>query len=165
LDLTESLKYALAVGTIEPRKNLSLLLQLWKKNDVNFAEIENLIIVGKYGWKSRALRKQLNDPTSDLLWIDSCCDGALRLYYERAKMFVNLSFNEGFDMPSHEAALIFRLPLILSNIPVHREFFSDAIYLDPKSGELISLPADSESRPDELSEFKDFLSSAVTSID
>jgi glycosyltransferase involved in cell wall biosynthesis len=120
--------YFISVGTIEPRKNYHFLVENW----LRFREIDqasySLLIVGKKGWKSkkivRTLRKFQSRASSNLIWIDTCCDGSLSKLYKEARAFISTSFDEGFNLPALEARSLYSLPLVLSEIPVHREFHS-----------------------------------------
>ena len=48
--------------------------------------------------------------------------------FDRARALISLSFSEGFDMPAAEGA-IRGTPLVLSDIPVHRDLFGDRALL------------------------------------
>ena len=115
--------FFLSVGTIEPRKNYRYLIR-----EVLATEDLRLIIVGKYGWKQKFLKTQLDKGIERILWVKDCCDGALEKLYSNSLGFINASLNEGFDIPSMEACQT-GASLILSDIPVHREIHGDhAIY-------------------------------------
>lgn len=53
----------------------------------------------------------------------------LNAFHRGSKAFISLSRFEGFNIPAAEAA-IHGSPLILSDIPVHRELFADACHID-----------------------------------
>ena len=118
--LNLSSEYFLMVGTIEPRKNYSFITEVFKGNP----HLPKLIVVGRKGWKSkkdvRSLQKHEN-----IQWLDSVCDGSLLHFYLHAKAFISTSLNEGFNLPAAEAYL-YNVPLILSDIPIHREFYPEA---------------------------------------
>jgi glycosyltransferase involved in cell wall biosynthesis len=111
--------FLIAVGTIEPRKQYDLLVRIWKEEN-RF----NLIIVGRKGWKCRKIISQIKSSRNNVRWIEDCCDGALNSMYSRASAFISTSLSEGFNMPAQESRELYQLPLILSNIPVHRELHS-----------------------------------------
>ncbi|MEL6667455.1 MAG: glycosyltransferase family 1 protein [Bacteroidota bacterium] len=52
-------RYFLFVGTIEPRKNLSVLLAGYEQFRTSFSEAIDLVVVGQKGWKSEEFYKQL----------------------------------------------------------------------------------------------------------
>ncbi len=49
----EGVHYILALGTIEPRKNLEFLLEVWKRLRLQVGEDVKLVIAGKEGWGKR----------------------------------------------------------------------------------------------------------------
>ena len=112
----------LAVGTIEPRKNYDLLAEFWKLSWCSIPGIKRLVVIGAPGWKSDKTQKLLRQlGNQNLIWLKNCCDGALCYFYQNSRFFVSSSLDEGFNLPALEARLNFGLPVILSDIPVHRE--------------------------------------------
>jgi alpha-1,2-rhamnosyltransferase len=112
----------LSVGTIEPRKNHQHLLDafdlLWDKG----LQI-NLCLVGKCGWQysdilSRIKRHKLYRKNL-FLWND-LNDNELSYCYQHSRMLLFASHAEGFGLPIIEG-LQFGLPVLASDIPVHRE--------------------------------------------
>jgi glycosyltransferase involved in cell wall biosynthesis len=129
-------QYFLAVGTIEPRKGFDVLAKNWNSFYVESAKI--LVIVGKKGWKSTKIVKRLRDAskTGAVVWLENVCDGSLSIFYEQATAFISSSLDEGFNLPALEARANYSLPLILSDIPVHRELHSDSAYFYSSVAEL-----------------------------
>jgi glycosyltransferase involved in cell wall biosynthesis len=122
--------YLIAVGTIEPRKNYSRLVRAWK--DVSNSAGNKLIIVGRYGWKAKKIHKKLKT-TENLIYIDDACDYAVNQLLLKSKAFISCSLDEGFDFPSVDAALLGK-PVLLSDIPVHRELHGEAaIFFNPNN--------------------------------
>lgn len=115
--------YALAIGTIEPRKNYRGLSNEWTKQ--RLAEFD-LIIVGNHGWKQS--RYGLSSQKVKLY--GKVCDAGLNQLYSSAKIFVSASLDEGFDIPYHEARS-YGLPLLVSNIPVHGCYPEESFAFDP----------------------------------
>lgn len=126
--------YVLAVGTIEPRKNLDGLVEAFAR--VVRARPTILAIVGRQGWDRR-----LQVPTSvagAVRFLGAVTDLELRALYTGASCFVFPSFYEGFGIPLLEA-MACGAPCVASNIDALREVGGDAaIYADPR-------------RPDDLS--------------
>lgn len=126
-------EYFLAVGTLEPRKNLQLLLhvfdQLWKERK---GDMPQLVLVGGGGWKNRALRETLEGisaPVTPLGYVD---DNDLPALYSGARALIFPSLYEGFGMPVRES-LACGTPVIASNIPEIREAggVHGVTYVDP----------------------------------
>jgi glycosyltransferase involved in cell wall biosynthesis len=120
--------YILAVGTIEPRKNYAFLLKSWRLYKAqNCSDNRKLIIVGKYGWKSRKVKKLLLSGQDDVIWLRQICDEGLRRLYVSMECFISVSKNEGFNLPVAES-LSLGHPIILSRIPVHEELYRKQAY-------------------------------------
>ena len=120
---TETIKYFISVGTVEPRKNYPFALSAWKEFSSRKDSRYKLIIVGRPGWKTKALQAEMSQSAvSQVIWFSDCCDGALEDLYKNAEALISFSLAEGFDLPPMEARQRFQKPLILSDIPVHREF-------------------------------------------
>jgi glycosyltransferase involved in cell wall biosynthesis len=130
-------RYVLNVNTIEPRKNIQFLIRNWMR--LGFKEEENLhlVIVGKMGWKiPNHLKQILKVKNSDFTYIGRVCDGSLHHLYTGAMGYVSASLNEGFNIPVEQARL-YSLPLLISDIPVHRELYSNGttIFFNPANDE------------------------------
>ena len=135
---TEAVKAArqrltfLMVGILEPRKGhaqtLDAIELLWKIGvDVN------LVIVGKNGWRTRALATRLNkhiERNHRLFWVDSANDELLSILYAKSSALIAASYAEGFGLPIVEAAQ-HGLPIIARDIPIFREIAGEyAFYFD-----------------------------------
>ena len=112
----------LNVGTIEPRKNHSYLLDafdlLWREGSK-----ARLCLVGGIGWKCETLIARIrNHPQngSSLFWFGKMGDDGLDYAYRHASSLVISSHAEGFGLPIVEA-LQRGLPVMASDIPVFRE--------------------------------------------
>ena len=114
--------YLLVVGTIEPRKSHSLILEsmelLWEKN-INL----NLCIAGKEGWLVEKLMGKIKKHplrNKRLFFIDSPSDNEIHSLYSNAEGLLFLSVDEGFGLPLVEASH-YGLPIICSDIPIFHE--------------------------------------------
>lgn len=130
-------RYALHVGTLEPRKNLTMLLEAWALWRRWAAEREGpepppLVLCGGYGWKTDALRQAV-DAGVDEGWLHHfgyLADGRVAALYRDATAVVMPSLYEGFGLPLVEA-MAFGVPLVCSDIPVLREVAGDAALFAP----------------------------------
>ncbi len=125
-------EYFLFVGTIEPRKNLSLLLRAFFTLDTSF----NLVIVGKFGWQS-AKDIALLESMFGTAWkkrvkiLDFVKDKELPYLYQGAFSLVFPSLYEGFGLPPLEA-MSWGCPVISTNSSSLPEVCGEsALYFDP----------------------------------
>ncbi len=116
------------LGTIEPRKNHQILLDIWP-------EIEaQLHIIGQRGWQNEAVFKALD--TSPMMGKTvfehpKLSDQALAQRLATARALLFPSFAEGFGYPLIEA-LQMGLPVICADLPCFREIAGDIpTYLPP----------------------------------
>jgi len=97
--------YVLALGTIEPRKNLKRLLQafLELKKDKSFEH--KLVIAGEKGWRYKDFFEELNNPdiAEEVMLTGHIDDNDLPAVYSGASVFVYPSLYEGFGLPPLEA--------------------------------------------------------------
>lgn len=122
--------YVLAVGTIEPRKNHALLLDVWAMAAAADRELPDLLVVGARGWAEPALFDRLAT-TPGVIEVGGVRDGAMVALLAGARALVFPSFAEGFGLPPLEAALL-GVPVIASDLAVIRELLNDyPVYLDP----------------------------------
>ncbi len=112
----------LMVGTLEPRKNHRYVLDAF---DVLWAQgLEvNLCLIGRVGWKTRPLLRRIQRHPKlhhRLYWFDDLNDQELTWCYHHARLLLFPSLAEGFGLPIVEA-LAHDLPVLASDIPIHRE--------------------------------------------
>lgn len=131
--------YLLCVGTIEPRKNHLLLLNLWRDmaERLPAADIPRLMIVGRRGWENEQIVDML-DRCPGLIGhveeVNGCSDRQLQVLLRGARAVLLPSFAEGFGMPVTEA-LSLGTPVICSDLPALREAGGGVPdYLDPLDG-------------------------------
>lgn len=127
--------YFLTVGTIEPRKNHAMLLQVWRSLiDQLGDKMPRLVIVGQPGWSSeRVLSSLKRDPVlrDKVTLISSCSDREMVRLLEGAIALLKPSHAEGFGLPVVEA-LELGTPVIASDIPSFREIGQGIpLLLDP----------------------------------
>jgi glycosyltransferase involved in cell wall biosynthesis len=84
-------EYVLAVGTLEPRKNLTSLVEAAKRNDVE------LRVVGARGWGG------VEVPGNGVHWLGEVSDADLARLYRGALCVAYPSLYEGFGIPVLEA--------------------------------------------------------------
>ena len=97
--------YILYVGTLEPRKNLELLVQGYKRLVTMGKTKEQLVLAGRRGWGYDNLLKEIESPElRNRVHVVGYVDQKdLPLLYGGASLFVYPSFQEGFGFPPLEA--------------------------------------------------------------
>lgn len=124
--------FFLTVGTIEPRKGISVVIDAFETLWANGLNV-GFVIAGKQGWNARALCKRIvTHPEFGrrLFWLQNASDQDLKHLYENAQALIFASFTEGFGLPLIEAAR-HGAPVIASDLPVFREIAGEhANYFD-----------------------------------
>jgi alpha-1,3-rhamnosyl/mannosyltransferase len=97
-------KYLLCLGTIEPRKNLMMLMKAYCSMPRQLREEWPLLLVGNWGWKSEELAEfyQTHARHQGVIWRAYLPDGALAATYCGARALLFPSLYEGFGMPPLE---------------------------------------------------------------
>ncbi|NOQ21863.1 MAG: glycosyltransferase [Candidatus Aegiribacteria sp.] len=114
-------RYIVFAGTIEPRKNISALLDSWEIVNRTHTDLK-LVIAGRWGWGTEALRRKLHQtegvilagPLSETM-LKSCISGAALLVYP--------SLYEGFGLPPLEAASA-GVPSVVTPASALKEIYS-----------------------------------------
>jgi glycosyltransferase involved in cell wall biosynthesis len=131
--------YFLCVGTIEPRKNHLLLLNLWRHmaETLPAASIPRLVIVGRRGWENEQVVDMLERCPAlhgRVEELNACSDRRLNVLLRGARALLLPSFAEGYGMPVAEALSV-GTPVICSDLPALREAGGSAPdYLNPLDG-------------------------------
>jgi len=104
LDL-EPQRYLLAVGTLEPRKNLGMLINAYSRLSSPERARMPLAIAGRAGWGDVGLPKQTSELVREgsVRFLGMVTDARLRDLYEGATALLFPSLYEGFGMPVVEA--------------------------------------------------------------
>ncbi len=143
-------KYWLCLCTLEPRKNLPMLLQAYRELRQAGEMLPPLVLAGREGWKNRKLREEISrfddeeqDSTEEVLFMKSLyVTGAvpeedLPALYAGADCFLFPSKYEGFGLPPLEAQSYGVQKVVVSNIPVLREVMGNtAFYFENTPEEL-----------------------------
>jgi glycosyltransferase involved in cell wall biosynthesis len=118
------------LGTIEPRKNHALILDVWE----GLPDPPGLVIAGRRGWADPALFARLDALKARLPQVieaPGLPDTAVAALLQGARSLLFPSFAEGFGLPPVEA-LALGTPVLAADLPVLREVLgSNAVYLPP----------------------------------
>jgi glycosyltransferase involved in cell wall biosynthesis len=123
--------FVLAVGTLEPRKNLPRLVQAYSALDEQLQRSHPLVAVGALGWETGATLDALHSLGERATMLGHVSDAALAELYRRCAVFCYPSLGEGFGLPVLEA-MSAGAAVLSSNVSSLPEVGGDAVeYVDP----------------------------------
>ena len=130
-------QYIVALGSLEPRKNLRTLLKAWEQIHTKLPDEVWLVLAGAKG-KSHVFGNQSYDVLPPRVHLTGHVpDDALPALYSGALASVYLSFYEGFGLPPLEA-MSCGTPVLVSNTTSLPEVVGDAgMMVDPFDVEAI----------------------------
>ncbi len=131
-------RYLLFAGGISPHKDVVGLVEAYAELDARVPDAPVLVLVGPleeetFASTAGAVREQIGQHGLDgrVLLPGFVPDETLARLYSGALAFVSPSLGEGFGLPAVEAAAC-GAPLVLSDLPAHRESMGDAaLYVPP----------------------------------
>jgi len=127
------LRYMATAGTVEPRKNLRLLVEVLRILKSNHQLDCPLLVVGASGWKNSPLRREIQAAElteNDIRFLGYIPDEDMPLFYTGAQVFLFPTLYEGFGLPPVEA-MACGVPVIASDAPCMPEVLGDAAILEP----------------------------------
>jgi glycosyltransferase involved in cell wall biosynthesis len=123
--------FVLAVGTLEPRKNLPRLVAAYRSLDEQRQRQHPLVVVGNQGWESDASLASLRELGERSKLLGHVSDATLAELYRRCAVFCYPSLYEGFGLPVLEA-MAAGAAVLTSNLSALPEVGGDAVlYCDP----------------------------------
>lgn len=123
--------YLLFVGTLEPRKNLSALLDALEIINAARAKPITLAIIGQRGWRNKELFKRLDSGIPFVTELGFVPGADLPALYSGAASLMMPSLYEGYGMPAAEAAACGTW-VVATDIPELREAAGGSgIYIEP----------------------------------
>ncbi|MEP6905434.1 MAG: glycosyltransferase family 1 protein [Gemmatimonadales bacterium] len=130
------LPYVLALGNLQPRKNIGRLIQAWtrlRREATDFTP--QLVIVGRKAWAfdDIVVAARKSQYASDVIFTDYMADTELPVLLSGAQVFAYPSLFEGFGYPPIEA-MACGAPVLTSNVTALPEICGGAaVYVDPQS--------------------------------
>jgi len=121
--------YSLCVATIEPRKNIDLLLDAYGELPSAMRSQFPLVLIGSEGWQSGPLHDRIRTCCAEgwLHYLKFVSEAELPILYAGARLFVYPSRYEGFGLPVLEA-MASGVPVISSTDPALVEIGDDATW-------------------------------------
>jgi alpha-1,3-rhamnosyl/mannosyltransferase len=125
--------FVLAVGTLEPRKNLPRLVDAYRSLDEQLQREHPLVVVGALGWETGGTLSALHSLGDRATMLGYVSDAALAELYRRCAVFCYPSLGEGFGLPVLEA-MAAGAAVLTSNVSSLPEIGGDAVeYVDPRN--------------------------------
>ncbi len=121
--------YLLAIGSMEPRKNLRNILLAYKKLLSERVDIPSLILFG-YEWRNTSSLSLIREVglVKNVIYVGGVLEQDLPALYSGALAFIYPSFYEGYGLPVIEA-MACGCPVITSNVSSLPEVAQDAAIL------------------------------------
>jgi glycosyltransferase involved in cell wall biosynthesis len=123
--------YVLAVGTLEPRKNLPRLIEAFATLPADVRGDHVLALVGAAGWETAGTLRSITAHPELVHALGHVSDADLNGLYRGAAMFAYPSLYEGFGLPVLEA-MTAGTPVLTSDVSSLPEVAGDAaLYCNP----------------------------------
>jgi glycosyltransferase involved in cell wall biosynthesis len=123
--------FVLAVGTLEPRKNLPRLAAAYASLAPDCRQQHPLVIAGEIGWQAGPTTAAIDALGASAIRLGYVSDAALAELYRRCAVFCYPSLGEGFGLPVLEA-MAAGAAVLTSSVSSLPEVGGDAVaYCDP----------------------------------
>ena len=121
--------YFVALGTIEPRKNHALLLDIWDRF-ASDTDAPDLLVLGNRGWRSKAVLDRLDAPPRGVHERGGLRDDQVFALLQGSAGLLFPSLAEGYGLPPQEAAAL-GVPVLCNTLPIYQEVLGEiAVYAD-----------------------------------
>jgi len=126
-------RYLLYVGTIEPRKNVDLLLDAYGDLAKSLKDEFDLAIAGSHGWSGETTMRRLQSSPPGVRYLGYVPEADLPALFAGAAAFAYPSLYEGFGFPVAQA-MAAGVPVITSGVSSLPEITGGAaVLIDPRS--------------------------------
>jgi glycosyltransferase involved in cell wall biosynthesis len=127
--------YVLTVSSLEPRKNLALLLNAWQLSASRLPAEVWLVIVGAQGKKDVFQAIQVESVPPRVLFTGFVADSDLPALYSGALTLVYPSIYEGFGLPALEAMASGTVPIVAGSTSLPEVVGEAGVTIDPHRAE------------------------------
>ena len=115
--------YFMAIGTIEPRKNIGFLLDIWESFIGD--DDPHLILCGRRGWMNEDVFARLDRKPAHVHELPALSDEEMWGLLRDSNGLLFPTLAEGFGYPALEAVQL-KVPLICNPLPVFKEVLGNA---------------------------------------
>ncbi len=120
-------RFVLFVSTIEPRKNLTTLLEAWSR----MRDRLPLVVAGSWGWHYEGIRERIEELGPDLILLGALPPADMPPLYNLATCLAHPAWYEGFGLTPLEA-MACGTPVVASSASSVPEVVGDAgLLIDP----------------------------------
>lgn len=139
IDLARVRPYFVCAGTMEGRKNVALLLAVWRRllAAPAVSHVPALVLAGARGWSCADVLADLDtarDIAPHVVEVAGLGDAELEALVDGARAVLTPSLAEGFSLVPAEA-LARGVPVLASDIPAHRELGGAITLLPPREAD------------------------------
>jgi glycosyltransferase involved in cell wall biosynthesis len=126
-------RYAVVVGTVEPRKNLALILDALSRREVARSDLQ-FVVIGRMGWlMDRFMEKLTPKQRKRVVFTGFVSELTKFRLIKHAEFLVYPSLYEGFGIPALEAMSLGK-PVLAARTSSFPEIIGEAgVYFDPLS--------------------------------
>ena len=112
------MKYIVVVGSVEPRKNIALVIDACSELGAEYQSQCSLIVIGALGWQNLKVQQSAKklDHKMECIFLGYVPDAVVIEWYKKAFVVVCPSLDEGFGFPPLEAMAV-GAPVIVSDAP------------------------------------------------
>ena len=131
--------YLLSVATLEPRKNISTILDVYMQLDDVIRKTHPLVLVGGDGWNNQDIKDKITElkKQNEVIHIGYVENQDLPYLFAGARAFIFIPFYEGFGLPPLEA-MASGIPVLTSNVSSIPEVVGNTgVLVDPNDKEAI----------------------------
>ncbi len=130
--------YILALGTVEPRKNLDTLLDAYQQLPAHLGEAFDLVLAGPMGWASMETMRRIRGGLAGVKYLGYVAEADLPELTKAATLFAYPSLYEGFGLPVAQA-MACGVPVVTSCTSCLPEVSGNgALHVDPRSASELS---------------------------
>lgn len=116
--------YFLFVSTIEPRKNVTTMINAYESLPNDIQNKHPLVLAGKPGWDPEALKRLRSGVNKNIHYLNYVVEAERNWLYSNALVTIIPSHYEGFGMMTLES-LDQNTPTVTSDIPPQREILAE----------------------------------------
>lgn len=126
-------RYALVIGTIEPRKNLKVVFDAAKRNPALFNDLA-IVIVGRQGWLTEKALESLSGIARDRIFFSGFVSEFVKYrLLKHCEFLIYPSMYEGFGIPALEALSLGKTVLSAKSSSLCEVVGDAGLFFDPFS--------------------------------